>query len=70
MSTCPRCQAQFGCANVDGPRDQPCWCMSMPVLPKEALVLTASGELQSCFCPACLQEMTRGLSPRRPGSPA
>ncbi|MBI3284156.1 MAG: cysteine-rich CWC family protein [Burkholderiales bacterium] len=53
MSTCPRCQTEFTCANADN-TGQDCWCSALPPVsfshfPDGKLDMNAS-----CFCPRCL----------------
>lgn len=65
-SLCPRCGAGLRCGNIAG--DAQCWCaqlpniMPVPATDSAALVPTgadaASASAASCFCPACLQEIT------------
>ena len=62
-SICPRCQAVFRCGAVAG--DASCWCVSLP-----ALVLAKPGTgPANCFCPTCLNELTRSESPTPPALP-
>ncbi|MEO5660104.1 MAG: cysteine-rich CWC family protein [Polaromonas sp.] len=59
-SVCPRCGAGLRCAMVAG--DAECWCVQLPnvmpvpsVPPVPALPVNSAA---SCFCPACLKEIT------------
>ena len=58
-SVCPRCGAGLRCAMVAG--DAECWCVQLPnVMPVPARpepALPDSGAA-SCFCPACLKQIT------------
>ena len=58
-SVCPRCGAGLRCAMLAG--DAECWCVQLPnVMPVPALpeqALPDSGAA-SCFCPACLKQIT------------
>ncbi|MGQ2978891.1 MAG: cysteine-rich CWC family protein [Polaromonas sp.] len=57
-SSCPRCGAAFRCGMVGG--DTECWCVQLPhILPVPSGALSSTGVPQaSCFCPACLQQIT------------
>lgn len=59
-SVCPRCGAGLRCGNIAG--DAQCWCAQLPnILPVPAAAsaaLPADASAASCFCPACLQEIT------------
>jgi hypothetical protein len=70
-STCPRCGAGLRCGMVAG--DAECWCVQLPnvmpvppALPEQALPESGAA---SCFCPACLKQITderhHKLSPAR-----
>ena len=58
-STCPRCGVGLRCGMVAG--DAQCWCvqlpnvMPVPTLPEQALPDSGAA---SCFCPACLKQIT------------
>jgi hypothetical protein len=59
-SVCPRCGAGLRCAMAAG--DAECWCVQMPhvmpvpaALPEQALPDSGAA---SCFCPACLKQIT------------
>lgn len=53
-SVCPRCGAGLRCAMAAG--DAQCWCIQLPnVMPVPAL---PDNHADSCFCPACLQQIT------------
>lgn len=59
-SVCPRCGAGLRCGMVAG--DAECWCVQLPqvmplppALPEQAL---PDGGAASCFCPACLKQIT------------
>ncbi|CAN5510975.1 hypothetical protein BH10PSE16_BH10PSE16_34640 [soil metagenome] len=59
-SVCPRCGAGLRCGIVAG--DAECWCVQLPnVMPVPSArpepALPDSGAA-SCFCPACLQQIT------------
>jgi hypothetical protein len=54
MSACSQCGAEFSCGLVDGAAASQCWCMALPVMAKESLLLDADGSMQSCMCAACL----------------
>ncbi|MEC5213753.1 putative paraquat-inducible protein A [Polaromonas sp. CG_9.5] len=58
-SVCPRCGAGLRCGMVAG--DAQCWCTQLPnVMPVPALnehTLPDNGAA-SCFCPACLKQIT------------
>lgn len=58
MSVCTRCGAEFACGMTDEPKEAPCWCTTLPLLPPSAYV-TAEGNAAgaSCFCPACLRAL-------------
>ncbi len=48
-TACPRCGRVFDCGAQDS--SQPCWCVSLPKLPLEALGQGDAG----CYCPDCLR---------------
>jgi hypothetical protein len=50
---CTRCGTTFICgALVEQAAGEPrCWCMALPALP-------APDASRSCYCPACLRELT------------
>ena len=59
-SICPRCGAGLRCGMVAG--DAECWCVQLPqvmtvppALPEQALPDSGAA---SCFCPACLKQIT------------
>ncbi|HAL37040.1 MAG TPA: hypothetical protein DCP03_02530 [Polaromonas sp.] len=64
-SLCPRCCAGFRCSNVAG--DAECWCTQLPhVMPVPAarpLPLQPDNSAASCFCPACLKQITDERTP-------
>ena len=57
-SSCPRCGTMFRCGMVAA--DDQCWCVKlphiMPVLSSASATTGTAGA--SCFCPACLQQVT------------
>ena len=53
MSACVQCGQTFNCGMVDGPANDPCWCMGLPPLPPT--LLETAGDTTRCFCPTCLQ---------------
>lgn len=53
MSICSRCGDEFSCGMVDS-RDQPCWCVQLPKLPRSAIDADPEGST-SCLCPSCLK---------------
>ncbi|SFC00509.1 Cysteine-rich CWC [Polaromonas sp. OV174] len=61
-SVCPRCGAGLRCGMVAG--DAECWCMQLPhVMPvPEARKPPAPSQdgaaAASCYCPACLKQIT------------
>ena len=61
-SVCPRCGAGLRCGNIAA--DASCWCSQLPnIMPVPAArtaPVPADGDAvsASCFCPACLQEIT------------
>jgi hypothetical protein len=58
-SVCPRCGAGLRCGNVAG--DAQCWCSQLPnIMPVPAAASAAlpADASASCFCPACLQQIT------------
>jgi hypothetical protein len=61
-SVCPRCGAGLRCGNVAG--DAQCWCsqlpniMSVPAARSTPIPVNDSAASASCFCPACLKEIT------------
>lgn len=64
-SVCPRCGAGLRCGNIAG--DAHCWCAQLPnIMPVPAgraplapsSPEAAGASAASCFCPACLQEIT------------
>ncbi|CDS51370.1 FIG00933213: hypothetical protein [Polaromonas sp. CG9_12] len=59
-SVCPRCGADLRCGMVAG--DAECWCVQLPpvmpvprALPENALPDSGAA---SCFCRACLKQIT------------
>ncbi|MES2384361.1 MAG: cysteine-rich CWC family protein [Pseudomonadota bacterium] len=67
-SSCPRCGASFRCGLVGG--DSACWCVKLPhIMPvPSASPSTTGAPGASCFCPACLQQITddrQNTSPAR-----
>ncbi|MES2954529.1 MAG: cysteine-rich CWC family protein [Pseudomonadota bacterium] len=57
-SSCPRCGVGFRCGMVGG--DSQCWCVKLPhIMPvPSGLPSTTGAPGASCFCPACLQQIT------------
>jgi hypothetical protein len=57
-TTCPLCGRGFECGVSD--TSQPCWCVGLPALPREAL------GSQGCYCPDCLRQQLQqwGVVPR------
>ena len=59
-SVCPRCGASLRCAMVAG--DAECWCVQLPnvmPLPADQAGPAQTGDsAASCFCPACLKQIT------------
>jgi hypothetical protein len=58
-SVCPRCGAGLRCGMLAG--DAQCWCVQLPNImpvPAEASAALPADANASCFCPACLQEIT------------
>ncbi|MCJ7798914.1 MAG: cysteine-rich CWC family protein, partial [Polaromonas sp.] len=54
-SRCPRCGAGLHCAMVAG--DAECWCTQLPmIMPLPSSPPTDS--TASCYCPACLKQIT------------
>lgn len=57
-SVCPRCGAGLRCGMVAG--DAECWCVQLPHImpvPSERTP-QPEGSALSCFCPACLKQIT------------
>jgi hypothetical protein len=57
-SVCPRCGAGLRCGMVAG--DAECWCVKLPHImpvPSERSP-QPEGSALSCFCPACLKQIT------------
>jgi hypothetical protein len=68
MSACSRCGAGFACGMTDdGARNEPCWCMQLPILPLEAFLAVGGDAAESCLCPACLHALV-AAQPKAPGS--
>ena len=59
-SVCPRCGAGLRCAMVAG--DAECWCVQLPhVMPVPFALpvpVLPDNIAASCFCPACLKQIT------------
>ncbi len=59
-SVCPRCGAGLRCGMVAG--DAECWCVQlphvMPVPPALSEQTLPDSGAASCFCPACLKQIT------------
>ncbi|RZJ08166.1 MAG: hypothetical protein EOO54_22970 [Haliea sp.] len=57
-SACPRCGAAFRCGMTGG--DSACWCVTLPhLLPvPSGPAMANDAAAASCFCPACLQQIT------------
>ncbi|HEX2604594.1 MAG TPA: cysteine-rich CWC family protein [Oxalicibacterium sp.] len=62
MSRCPQCHTQFTCTQK-GEESAPCWCMSLPALPRESLNGAA------CLCPACLGRIAQHCATSSRASP-
>ncbi|WP_457282591.1 cysteine-rich CWC family protein [Polaromonas sp. P5_D5] len=57
-SVCPRCGAGLRCGMAAG--DAECWCVQLPHImpvPSERTP-QPEGSALSCFCPACLKQIT------------
>ncbi|MBC7444847.1 MAG: cysteine-rich CWC family protein [Polaromonas sp.] len=59
-AVCPRCGADLRCGMAAG--DAECWCARLPQVmpvpsapPRQALLQSSAA---SCFCPACLKQIT------------
>jgi rubredoxin len=52
-SRCPRCGAGLRCGMVAG--DAECWCTQLPLIMP---VPASTGSNASCYCPACLTQIT------------
>ncbi|WP_118183320.1 cysteine-rich CWC family protein [Paraburkholderia phosphatilytica] len=65
IARCPRCGRPFDCGarstQAGGP---PCWCVSMPALPAEALKRGLG-----CLCPECLAEALAEAQAARTDNP-
>ncbi|MEO7400297.1 MAG: cysteine-rich CWC family protein [Polaromonas sp.] len=59
-SVCPRCGAGLRCGMVAG--DAECWCVRfphvMPVPNARPVLALPDNPAASCFCPACLKQIT------------
>ncbi|MFZ2296414.1 MAG: cysteine-rich CWC family protein [Polaromonas sp.] len=61
-SVCPRCGAGLRCGNVAG--DAQCWCSQLPNVMPVPAARTPLAQADdntaaaSCFCPACLKQIT------------
>ena len=59
-SVCPRCGTGLRCGMVGD--DAKCWCVNLPhVMPVPSALpdpVLAVNSAASCFCPACLEEIT------------
>lgn len=56
-SVCPRCGVDLRCGMVAG--DAECWCVQLPhVMPVPAARDALLPATASCYCPACLKQIT------------
>ena len=59
-SVCPRCGTGLRCGMVAG--DAQCWCVQLPhVMPVPAarpVSVLPDNRAASCYCPACLKQIT------------
>ncbi len=69
-SSCPRCGAAFRCGMVGN--DAECWCVKLPhvmPVPTDNSTTGSDAAKASCFCPACLLQITddrqHNISPAR-----
>jgi ribosomal protein L34E len=65
IAQCPRCGRPFDCgARSTQAGAAPCWCVSMPALPADALERGLG-----CLCPECLADALAEARAARPTDP-
>jgi Cysteine-rich CWC len=52
---CSQCKEAFHCASLA--KEDQCWCMALPPLPKEIIQPE-----QTCLCQKCLQDVLQTLA--------
>ena len=66
MSQCASCGKTFDCGMVDAGAASPCWCTTLPALPRELLGRDAKG----CYCVDCLKRLLAATGDSLTGSAA